>query len=173
MDNKRTPEKKETKADKFWNIFLFTKNGKVKSTLVVNTFSLSLLFIAIYSFSYLMLIDPLENILAARYGVALASFAESAVPALVGSVLCCSLFFVFKDKRLVPGAYFWLLLFSLFVLIYLFITLQSEDRGVFLSLYGRIVPAPLVIGGGCSAYLYIKRKKEQPPVQELPSWKRK
>jgi hypothetical protein len=173
MENNRTSEKKETKSDKFWNIFLFTKNGKLKSTLIVNSFSLSLLFMAIYGLSYLMLIDPLESMLAARYGVALASFAESALPALAGSVLCCSLFFVFRDKRLIPGAYVWLLLFSLFVLIYLLITLQSGDRGVFLSLYGMIVPAPLILGGGCSAYLYIKRKKKEPPVQELPRWKRK
>ncbi len=173
MENSRTPEKKESKADKFWNIFLFTKNGKLKSTLIVNSFSLSLLFMAIYGLSYLMLIDPLENMLAARYGVALASFAESAVPALAGTVLCCSLFFVFRDKRLVPGAYVWLLLFSLFVLFYLLVTLQSGDRGVFLSLYGMIVPAPLILGGGCRAYLYVKRKKEEPPVQELPRWKRK
>lgn len=173
MENNRGHEKKESNADKFWNIFLFTKNGKVKSTFIVNSFSLSLLFVAIYALSYLILIDPLESMLAVRYGVALASFAESAVPALVGSALCCSLFFVFRDKRLVPGAYIWLLLFSLFVLIYLLVTLQSGDLGVFLGLYGMIVPAPILLGGGCSAYLYIKRKKAEPPVQELPRWKRK
>lgn len=173
MENNQTPPKKESKADKFWNIFLFTKNGKIKSTLIVNSFSLSILFLAIYALSYLMLIDPLESMLAARFGVAFTSFAESAVPALLGSMLCCSLFFVFKDKRLVPGAYVWLLLFSLFVLVFLLITLQSGDRGVFLSLYGMIVPAPIILGGGFSAYLYVKRKKEEPPIQELPRWKRK
>jgi hypothetical protein len=159
MENSRTPEKKESKADKFWNIFLFTKNGKLKSTLIVNSFSLSLLFMAIYGLSYLMLIDPLENMLAARYGVALASFAESAVPALAGTVLCCSLFFVFRDKRLVPGAYVWLLLFSLRA----FLSARhaaERDRGVFLSLYGMIVPAPLILGGGCSAYLYENAKRK-------------
>jgi hypothetical protein len=48
-----------------------------------------------------MLIDPLENMLAARYGVALASFAESAVPALAERAVLFPVF-VFRDKRWYP-----------------------------------------------------------------------
>jgi hypothetical protein len=56
------------------------------------------------------------------------------------------------------------LLFSLFVLFYLLVTLQSGDRAI---------PEPVwhdrsraaILGGGCSAYLYVKRKKEEPPYR--------
>ena len=99
MENNRIPKKsKETKADKFWSIFLFTKNGRVKSTFIVNSFSLSILFLAVYGLCYFMLIDPLNSLVSAHLSTSLASLVESLVPALIGSVLCCSLFFVIKDK---------------------------------------------------------------------------
>ena len=136
MENNRIPNKPtETKADKFWNIFLFTKNGKVKSTLIVNSFSLSILFLVIYGLSYFMLIDPLNDLISTHISTSLASLVESLVPALLGSALCCSFFFIFKDKRLVPAGYIWLLLFSLFTFFYLLFSLQSHDRNTFLSLY--------------------------------------
>ena len=175
MENNRIPKKsKETKADKFWSIFLFTKNGRVKSTFIVNSFSLSILFLAVYGLCYFMLIDPLNSLVSAHVSTSLASLVESLVPALIGSVLCCSLFFVIKDKKLVPAGYVWLLLFSLFAFFYLLFSLAPQDRGTFLSLYALIVPAPLITGGGFSAYLYMKRRRiQETPVQELPKWKRK
>ena len=36
------------KADSFWNAFRLTENGHVKSTLLLNSFCLSILFLAVY-----------------------------------------------------------------------------------------------------------------------------
>lgn len=170
----RAAQRKE-KADKFWGMFLFTENGKIKSTLIVYSFSLSILFLAVYLLAFMLLIDPLEqlmvNMLAAP--VWLTNLVEGLVPALVGTALCCSLFFVFKDKRLVPVAYVWLCLYALILLIGMLVQLAMQDWSGFLQLYALCIPIPVLLGGVLSYKLYARHRREHPdtPVKEEPAWK--
>ncbi len=152
--------RKQTKADKFWSIFLFTENGRVKSTLLIYSFSLSILFVAIYLLSYLMLIDPIDAFFLPRIGTKFTTFLESVLPAIAGTALCCSLHFVVKEKRLVPGAYLFLLFYALVGGIGIAVSLTQNEMPTFLGLFSMVVLPPLVIGGAVSTLLYVKYKKK-------------
>lgn len=170
----RAAQKKE-KADKFWGMFLFTENGKIKSTLIVYSFSLSLLFLAVYFLAFMLLIDPLHGLMEGTLGAPVwaINLVEGLVPALLGTALCCSLFFVFKDKRLVPATYVWLCLYALILLIGMLVQLSLQDWSGFLQLYVLVIPVPVVLGQVVSYKLYARHRDAHPdgPVKEEPAWK--
>ena len=51
------------RGDRFWGAFLFTKDGKVKSTLLLYSFCLSMVFVVIYAAAYVSLINLLHPML--------------------------------------------------------------------------------------------------------------
>ena len=51
------------RADSFWNAFQLTENGHVKSTLLLNSFCLSILFLAVYFAAFYLLADPIHALL--------------------------------------------------------------------------------------------------------------
>ena len=61
-------KKKQTqsRADRFWSAFLFTENGKPKSSTLLYTFCLSFVLLAVYAlcsyFAIEFLTAPLENV---------------------------------------------------------------------------------------------------------------
>ncbi len=159
MDQAKTG-RKQTKADKFWSMFLFTENGKVKSTLLIYSFSLSILFVMIYLLSYLMLIDPIDAFFLPRVGTKFATFLESVLPAIAGTALCCPIHFAIKEKKLAPAAYLWLLFYSLATGIGLIASLTKLELPTFLGLFSMVALPPLAIGGAASALLYMKYRKK-------------
>ena len=70
------------RADRFWACFLFTENGKVKSTLLLYSFCLCFVFLAVYGAAYAPIVEWLDPLLAG-HPVALVNFVEAAVPTLV------------------------------------------------------------------------------------------
>lgn len=161
MDNINSQKtNSETKADKFWSIFLPVKDGKIKSTLLVNSFSLSFLFLAVYILSYLLLIDPIDAMIAEHMSPLMVSLIESIIPAIIGSLLCCSLHFLVSDKRIVPAAYIWLVIYSLFVFIGMLTPLQAEERSLFFQLFGLLIVVPVITGGIFSTFLYFRYQKK-------------
>ncbi len=163
------------RADAFWNIFLPVKNGKVKSTLVVYSFTLSVLFLAVYAYAYLLLIEPLHDTFSTHMPVWLSNFFGSIIPALIGTALCCSCHFLFKEKRLIPAAYVWLTIYALIVIGFFVFTTTGEELALVFSFLMLVIPAPLLSGMGISTYLYRRyRKKEdaKPVYEEIPPWKR-
>ena len=52
LAEKEKRAKRQERADSFWSAFQFTENGKPKSSLIVYTFSLSILFAAAYFLCY-------------------------------------------------------------------------------------------------------------------------
>ena len=162
----REAERKR-RADEFWNIFLFTKNGKIKSTLLVNSFSLSILFLAVYFLSYYLLIDLIDMAVASVFPVWLANICESLLPGVIAAGLCCLLLFVFKERRLVPLAHLWLLLYALVMLIGVAVGLDAEVRAFFLALYASFVLPGVLIGGALSVLLYLRYQRNHPPVESI------
>ena len=53
-------EKVTKAADSFWSAFQMTENGKVKSTLILYSFCLCWVFIAVYFAAFAFLLDPLD-----------------------------------------------------------------------------------------------------------------
>lgn len=172
-------EKKQTqkkRADKFWNIFLFTDGkGKLKSTLLVNSFSLSLLFLAVYGLCYYFLIDIIQIGLGENAPVFLQNLLQCLVPCIIGTGACCSLFRLLKKKELVPAAYVWLILYALVMLIGTLVGMDAETRPFFLNFYMMIVPLPLALGTFLSFSMLKRFHKDNPPaseVKEKRAWER-
>ncbi len=169
-EEERAARRKE-RADEFWNIFLFTKNGKVKSTLMVNTFSLSVLFVAVYVLCFMLLNEWLDFKLAEHLPTWLVSVVESVVPSAFATLICCSFFFVFKDKRLIPCTYLWLVVYGLVLLIGVCVGVDAETRAFFLTFYCMFALVPLCIGV-TSAWLLYRRYQRTHPVVEAPQPKK-
>lgn len=170
-------EKWKKRGDSFWGFFLPTKNGKVKSTLIINSFCLSILFLAVYIMAYLLLLEGLDALLAGTMPSILTNMIESLIPAVIGTVLCNVLHFVFTEKRLVPAAYIWLLLYVVAATIYLLVNSSAEARGLTFQLLMMVMPAPILTGGGLAAFLYWRHQKLHPAsnqlAEELPPWKQR
>lgn len=157
------------KADKFWQAFLLTENGKVKSTLLLNSFCLSFAFLAVYAVAFAVLVDAVHP-LVKHLPVALINLVEAALPAVAGSAVCNLLWLVCKEKRLLPAAYLWLALLAAACLVTMLILLRGEAqaRMYFLQFFLLFVPAPILLGGGLSFFLYLRhRKRRTADVQSL------
>lgn len=150
------------KADRFWRAFLLTENGKVKSTLLLNSFCLSFVFLAVYVASFAFLVDLLHP-LVAGLPVALINLAEALVPALAGTAVCALAWFPCREKRLPLAAYLWLALLMLACCITMLILLRQDGAAqrAFLGVFALFVPAPLLLGGGLSAWLYRRYRKRR------------
>ena len=145
-----------SRADRFWGAFLFTKNGRVKSPLIIYSFSLSIVLLLIYGAAYWFLIDPLHHLLIAA-PIWAATLFESLLPALAGCALVCLVHKWSGSKRFIPAAHLWLLLYALLTLFFMLIFLEiQDDRAAFFSLYLRIVPLPVLLGGLSTWLLYRK-----------------
>ena len=104
-------EKVTKAADSFWSAFQMTENGKVKSTLLLYSFCLCWVYIAVYVACFAFLLDPLESLLSGA-PTALVCLVEALVPALVGTVICMLPWPLFQEKRLIPVSYIWMLLLA-------------------------------------------------------------
>ncbi len=174
------PQEKKTSI--FTEMATFIKNGKVKSTLLIYSFVAAILFFIFYFSFFMLLVDPIENILQKfNLSVGWMNFFENWIPASLASVFCNGLYFIVKDKRIIPAAYLWILLLVLLSISYVQLTYDAESLKVFWYFFFMLVPAPLVTGCAFSGIVYArytknekKRKKalENLP-KELPPWKRK
>ena len=163
-------EKKKSKADRFWESFLFTENGKPKSSLMIYTFCLSFVFLAVYAVCFLLMISLLTNLLSS-----LPAFASNAIVSILASVIgvfiCCVPHRFVQDKRLVFGAHLWLLLYALASLIAMLIMLNGEATNVLLVFFGWFIAIPLVVSLPVTAYLCRRDHHPKQPEPE-PEWKK-
>ena len=166
-------EKVTKAADSFWSAFQMTENGKVKSTLLLYSFCLCWVFIAVYAALFVFLLDPLDALVSGAPGI-VAHVVEAVVPALVGAVVCVLPWPIIKDKRIIPASYTWIFLLSLACLIAMLVMMKDEPeaRNLFLQFFVQAVPAPILLGGGLSAFLYSRYLKTPPAAQEAEPWQR-
>jgi len=156
-------EKKRTfreKMDRFWAVLFLTEEGRPKSALMLYSFCLSLLFFGIYAFAYGFLLDVLEKLFA-TYSVAVRNAFQAIVPGVAGSIVCSSLFFLFKDRRLVPATYIWLTLYALAALIGMLLVTAGEESRIFLYFYAMLVPTGLISGDAAMFLLYRRYRRKQ------------
>lgn len=155
MQDKK-PQTGPSRADKFWSMFLFTKNGRIKSPLIIYSFSLSLVLLLVYGAAYWFLIDPVHHLFR-DFSLQATDFFESLLPALAGCVLVCLVHKLSGAKRFIPAAHIWLMLYSVITLFFMLLFLEEQDdKNAFLSLYLRIVPLPVLLGGFSSWLIYRK-----------------
>ena len=148
------------KLDQFWRVLFLDKHGRPKSALFLYSFCLSLLFFVIYALSYSFLIDILEKAMPSA-GVHARNIAQSVLPGVAGSVVCCAMFFVFPDRRLVPLAYLWLVAYALVALLVMAFLISHDEYMIFLYFFAMLVPVGLITGGVTSLILFRHDRMKQ------------
>lgn len=149
------------RGDRFWGAFLFTKDGKVKSTLLLYSFCLCVVFAAVYAASYVIFVNLLHPLLEGA-SVATINFVEAAVPTLVGTAVC-SLSWLLPEKRMMLASYLWLAVLAIACLVAMMIILGGDAQAqmLFLQFFGLFVPAPILLGGGLSLWLYRRYQRRR------------
>lgn len=134
------------------------KDKTAKSPLVLHCFSLGLVFCFIFAGMYALLTEPLHTyvrIVNDTFSTTL----HAVLIASAGTVVCC-IFFMLRDKRIVPGAFTFLAIFLLVGYLMTF-ELSADRRNLMqhlLSLYGL---GPILLGNAISWGIYFKMQRKQ------------
>lgn len=178
MANRQQPspqqgEKREkSRADRFWEAFLFTENGKPKSSLIIYTFSLSIVFAAVYVVCYeaaiRLLTGPLSSLPAWQSNLLIALISSAA-----GVLLCCFPHRFFREKRLVFGGHLWLCIYAAAVLLIMLALMGfTESFTAFLVFFGWTAAFPVASGTAVSGALYRRDHRRQKKAEPEPEWKK-
>lgn len=144
------------RADSFWNAFQLTENGHVKSTLLLNSFCLAILFLVLYFAAFYLLTDPIHHVFASAPS-AVENLINALLPALIGTAVCGLSHLVCRPQT-VLAAYLWLLVLAFASLAAMLLMLRGQaGTALFLSLYAMLVPLPLILGIASSLWL-LRRK---------------
>lgn len=147
------------RADSFWNAFQMTENGRIKSTLLLNSFCLAILFVAVYAVTFLLLTDPIHSLFSGA-PLAVENVVNALVPAVVGTAVCSLFHFLCQPQTLV-AAYLWLAALSVACLVTMVILLRGESGAIqlFLQFFAMLIPAPLVCG--LASTCWVLRRKQR------------
>ena len=132
-----------------------------KSTLLLYSFCLCWVFLAVYGGCYALFNPWLDSLLQGA-PVGLITLAEALIPSAAGTAVCCLVWLLPGDKRLLPASYLWLTLLMLACLVALIILMGLENTGWVLQFFGMFVLAPLALGVGSSMLLYYQYWKKGP-----------
>ena len=172
LTDREKQKRRQEKADSFWSAFQFTENGKPKSSLIVYTFSLSILFAAAYFLCYegaiRLLTGPLSSLPAWGANLIIALSASAA-----GVALCCLPHRFFRDKRLVFGGHLWLCAYAAAVLVIMLIMLGfTEAMGSFLVFFVWFILPPAGLGTALSFLLFRRDRRPKSNTEQEPEWKK-
>ena len=159
-------------ADSFWGAFQMTENGRVKSTILLYSFCLCWVLLALYGGCFALFNPWLDGALQGL-PVGLITVIEALVPAAAGTAVGFLAWLLPGDKRLLPASYIWLTLLMLACLIALMIMMGWGSAGLILQFFGMFVLAPLALGLGASLLAYYQYWKKRPAAGEPERpWKR-
>lgn len=162
----------EKKTSRFLNAFLFTENGKPKSSLMTYTFCLSFVFIAVYALCYAGAIEWLTAPLSTLPAYA-SNLLQSLLASGVGVGFALLLHHFLRDKRLVFGGHLWLALYAVAVLIAMLILMRgAEGVQAFLVFYAWFILAPVVVGLIVTGFAYRRSLINRPVETQEPEWKK-
>jgi hypothetical protein len=166
------------KLGRFWRTLFLTETGRPKSTVILYSFTLSFAFMAIYALAYGFMVKPIDEALKGL-SVTWRNVLESVIPGLSGSIVCCGISLLIKERIIPAGAYIW---HVVFVVIFL-VAMIAEDAEVyrfflyFILLY---VPVGLLTGTIFTHHRYgvyrrakIKKEREiaeKEREKELSKW---
>ena len=170
---RESKEKWEKRERNFWKTFLFTEDGKPKSGLVIYTFCLSFVLLAVYLLAFDLVIEGLTPVMEG-WPAALANLLQALAASAIGLAASWVLHRLCSDKRLAFGSPLWLALYAAAVLITMVILLWGTGAtGVFLVFFGWFVLIPLALGLLVTFLLY--RRDYRPPHPgpgDEPEWKK-
>ncbi len=159
----------QRKLDGLLKSLFFEENGKPKSAALLYSFLLAILFVLIYGAAYLLLLEPIEKGLADA-PVWARNLAEYLLPALAGSGLCL-LFTLLpgEKKRLVAGAYLWLAVLLVAMMLFELCLIDWSDAGTEYGLFMALLGLPgllAVLTGGLPALLLYRREQRARAASE-------
>lgn len=140
----------------FTDIFKVAQNGRLKSTLMLYSFSMAFVIMTIYAGSYLLLLRPLDSLLSGKLPLQMVSWIEGLVPALLGTFVCVLLQLRIRQRRMMPFSFMWLVLMVLSTLLILLSILEKEDRLLYLSIAAPMALLPLAVGTAVSLFIYFR-----------------
>lgn len=120
------------RADSFWNAFQLTENGHVKSTLLLNSFCLSIVFLAVYFAAFYLLADPIHALLSPA-PLAVENLASALLPAAAGTAVC-GLTHLLCRPQTVLASYLWLLALAAAILVVMLLMLHGVGSSVLAKL---------------------------------------
>lgn len=179
IDRQQREERKAARKAKwakreqsFWRTFLFTENGKPKSSLLIYTFCLSFVFLGFYIAAFCLVIDLLAEPLAGLppfWG----NLLQSAAVGAGGAALSALLHLVLPDKRLAFGTHLWLALYAVACTVTLAVFLEGDREaiGAMLVFMGWFAAIPVAIGLVVTALLF-RRDYRPPRADGEPEWKK-
>ncbi|MBR3436404.1 MAG: hypothetical protein IKG97_01480 [Lachnospiraceae bacterium] len=167
------------KLARFWRTLFLTETGRPKSTVLLYSFLLSLVFLAIYALAYAFLVGAIqqffvpglsrmtleefsEYMLAHKNLAPWMNITQSVVPGVLGSVVCCLLSLAIKERAVPAGAYIWLVVFLVVVLVAMIpIARDADVYKAFLYFVLMYVPAGLLTGTIFTHHRYGTYRKEK------------
>ena len=165
----------QRKIDNICRVVFLTEEGKPKSTTLIYSFSLSLLFVAILLVCYWLLLDPLENAFS-ESPVIVRNIVEYLVPAIVGCLPCVALSFAFKEKmNVVPAAFTWVGIIALIMIISMIFMVDKSDWATEYALFMAIVGIPMLLSAtiGITASQIVCRKRMADRQSRLEKYSRR
>jgi hypothetical protein len=91
---------------------LFIRDGKIKSTLFLSAFLLSLVFAVVYIFAYIFSAPLVAKFVPAETGTFLQTWLPPSLISIAASLLCVVPLFFVKDKRVVLAAFLLLVVYT-------------------------------------------------------------
>lgn len=151
------------KIDHICRVIFLTEEGKPKSTTLIYSFSLSLVFSILLLLCYLLLVDPIE-LGFTNSPVWVRQVLEYLVPGLLGVALCVSLSFALKKREkmgLVAAAFTWVDIITVLMIVSMMFIVDRTDWKTEYSLFMMIAGIPMlvsaVLGTVASQVVYRKR----------------
>jgi hypothetical protein len=165
MADRNGPSKLSRWIDHAARVIFLTEDGRPKSTVLLYSFLLALLFLVVSFGIYVLMIDVLENAFsAASPGVRNAI--ETIVPGVIAGLVCPLLILVIREKKkLVVNAYVWLaVMFAMMAVLAVFYCDMSAgfrewlfSYGAFMRIWGWPNVVTILTGGWVSWFLYKSR----------------
>lgn len=134
-------EKKHT----FWDLFTMVENGKLKSTFMLYSFALALLFLAVYAAAFVLLVDVVHAFMS-PVSPWLSGVMECLIPAFVSAVAAFLCQKLARDKRLAATAYIWLTVALIAIAVILLTSFPLEDWGGLMNLILQMGVVPIALG---------------------------
>ncbi len=170
-DRQARREKWAKREKKFFRTFLFTEDGKPKSSFGIYTFCLSFVFLAADMVIYGLVIDALTPLMS--WPPMVSNLVQALAATVLTLVIPLAVHWLGKDKRLAFGSYLWLALYAVVVVIAMAVFLRGTGAmGAFLVFFGWFVAIPLAAGLAVTGLLCRRDHHPPEPAQEDKPWKK-
>jgi hypothetical protein len=109
-------------------VSLFIKDGKIKNAALLNSFMLSMVYCAVYVFSFIASSGALEKLIPQTTTNVLLVWLPPALICLAASIICALPLFFIANTDSVKGAFILVALYALFFAAVLFFKSEGEAR---------------------------------------------